>query len=236
MMIFIFQLKLLIKRIVYFGFRNNCPICNSNIRYFKRDPVSNRPDAYCPVCGAYERHRFAWYFLYNSTDLFNKSPKKILHIAPNPIIREKLSNQKQLLYIYGDLSTIDALVTFDLVNLPFSDNRFDIIICSHILEHIPNDHKAINEIFRVLKRNGFALIAIPITAEKTYEDPTVTTSEDRLKKYGQVDHVRRYGFDFIDRLKKSGFMVKTISSIQINNEIRNKHMFKEQHLFYCIKE
>ena len=100
----------------------------------------------------------------------------------------------------------------DLTNLPFEDNRFDLILCNHVLEHVTDDHKAISEIFRVLKKEGKAILQVPIDQNRinTFEDFSITDPKERTKNFGQYDHVRIYGTDFFDRLEKAGFKTEKI--------------------------
>ena len=111
-------------------------------------------------------------------------------------------------YLTADLYDSNAMVKMDITDIHYSDESFDIIICSHVLEHVEDDKKALKELFRVLKKNGWAIILVPITSDKTFEDLTIKTEEDRLKVFGQKDHVRRYGPDYIERLYEAGFFVK----------------------------
>ena len=111
----------------------------------------------------------------------------------------------------ADLFNPKAMVKMDITDIKYPAQSFDVIYCSHVLEHVPDDRKAMREFHRVLKDSGWAILLVPITAEKTFEDPTVKTPEDRLRVYGQVDHVRRYGPDFVDRLRECDFKVKTVT-------------------------
>jgi SAM-dependent methyltransferase len=92
------------------------------------------------------------------------------------------------------------------------DNRFDLVFCNHVLEHIPDDRKAMIEIYRVLKPGGTAILQIPLDASRqtTFEDPSVTDPAERARLFGQYDHVRVYGMDFFDRLRETGFRVQAI--------------------------
>jgi ubiquinone/menaquinone biosynthesis C-methylase UbiE len=100
-----------------------------------------------------------------------------------------------------------AMVKMDITNIQFPDETFDVVYCSHVLEHVPDDRKAMREFYRVLKSNGWAVLLVPIIVEKTFEDPSIDKPKDRLRLFGQSDHVRKYGRDYVDRLRESGFSV-----------------------------
>ncbi len=99
----------------------------------------------------------------------------------------------------------------DITAIPFTDETFDAVICNHVLEHIPDDRRALAELQRVLKRNGWASIQVPIEGKLTREDPSIRGAEGRTFHYGQADHVRQYGRDFLLRLSDGGFSTWTIS-------------------------
>ena len=105
----------------------------------------------------------------------------------------------------------NGTINMDITHLKYPDNYFDFILCSHVLEHIPNDIDAMKELYRVLKPNdGFGILQVPIELDReiTYEDHTITSPIEREKAFGQFDHVRIYGKDYIQRLKSVGFEVE----------------------------
>ena len=220
----------------YFGFARYCPICRSWLRLFKPYGVSSRPDACCPVCLTFERFRMLWIFLNTQTNLFDGTPKKMLHIAPEPEFVRKFKRIPNLDYLTADLNDPNVMVKMDIENIQYPDNSFDVIYCSHVFEHIPDDYKAMRELSRVLKNDGWAAIMVPINVEKTFEDPTITDPAERLRLFGQNDHVRKYGHDFKERLEQSGFIVKEWRLADIVAE-RNIVRFglKEDSVFYCTK-
>lgn len=186
--------------------RLTCPVCTMSRRGFNPHGLIPRPNARCPNCGALERHRFLWLFLQRRTDLFGGTRKKVLHFAPERFFAERLAKLPHLDYTTADLYN-PAMVKADITALPFPDASFDVLICSHVLEHIPDDRKAMRECRRVLRHDGYAVILVPITAPATVEDLTITDPKERERLYGQHDHVRRYGPDFADRLKEAGWSV-----------------------------
>lgn len=224
-----------LRPVVYWGTVKFCPVCQHRIRRFKSFGVPQRPDALCPVCNALERHRLAWIFLDRHTDLF-ASPKRMLHFAPEPALARRLAERLQQRYITADLSHEQVHVRLDLCRLPFATASVDLIFCSHVLEHVPDDLQAMRELRRVLRQTGSALIQVPISASpSTDEDPSLTEPEDRARRFGQHDHVRLYGLDFADRLARAGFLVRKITSQDVATAPAAQRMaLKDECLFHCV--
>ncbi|NND16678.1 MAG: methyltransferase domain-containing protein, partial [Eudoraea sp.] len=116
-------------------------------------------------------------------------------------------------YVSTDLNSPLASVKADLRNLPFENDTFDVILCNHVLEHIPDDEAAMKELYRVMKPGGWGVFQIPqdIYREKTFEDNSITDKAERTRIFGQYDHVRIYGLDYFDRLKEVGFEAEGIN-------------------------
>lgn len=167
-----------------------------------------RPNALSPGTLSLERHRQMWLYLQNETNFFTHK-LKVLHIAPEQEFLRKFKKMKNLEYTSADLFSPIVDVKADIVDLPFEDNSFDVIICNHVLEHIVDDRKAMSELYRVMKSGGWGIVQVPMknSLEKTYEDFTITDPKERQKHFGQYDHVRWYGMDYFDRLKSVGFDV-----------------------------
>ena len=165
-----------------------------------------RPNALSPGTLSLERHRQMWLYLQNETNFFTHK-LKVLHIAPEQEFLRKFKKMKNLEYTSADLFSPIVDVKADIVDLPFEDNSFDVIICNHVLEHIVDDRKAMSELYRVMKSGGWGIVQVPMknSLEKTYEDFTITDPKERQKHFGQYDHVRWYGMDYFDRLKSVGF-------------------------------
>ena len=169
-----------------------------------------RNNALSPSTLSLERHRLLWLFLKNETSFFTKAEKKkVLHFAPEQAFYKLFRNQKNIDYTTTDLYSPLADVKADICNLPFEDNTYDYIFCNHVLEHIPDDTKAMNELFRVLKPNGMAILQIPqdLSRAKTFSDDTILNQKERAKIFGQYDHVRIYGRDYFEKLRSIGFKV-----------------------------
>lgn len=170
-----------------------------------------RDNVLSPSTLSLERHRLLWLYLQTETDFFER-PQKMLHFAPEQAFYKRFRNLKHLDYTTTDLNSPLADVKADICNLPFEDNVYDIIFCNHVLEHIPDDKKAMEELFRVLKPKGMAILQIPQDLKRadTFEDDSIINPKERAKIFGQYDHVRVYGRDYFDRLRKIGFQVEEV--------------------------
>ncbi|MGB5275078.1 MAG: methyltransferase domain-containing protein [Flavobacteriaceae bacterium] len=170
-----------------------------------------RENVLSPSTLSLERHRLLWLYLKNETDFFS-APLKVLHFAPEQAFYKRFRTLKNLTYTTTDLNSPLADVKADICNLPFADNSFDVILCNHVLEHIPNDKKAMQELFRVLRPNGWGIFQIPqdLQRKTTFEDHSITDKKERAKIFGQYDHVRIYGWDFFDKLKSVGFKAEAL--------------------------
>ena len=201
------EVRKLIRNAPYLGTGRWCPVCERSSRRFKQYRHHPNPEAQCIHCGALERHRFAWLYLQSRTDLFDGRPKRVLHVAPEPCFDQRLKDCLGDGYLTADLMSPRAMVKMDVTKIQFPDHCFDVVYCSHVLEHIPDDRRAMREFQRVLKPGGWAILLVPITSEHTFEDPTVVEPAQRLRLFGQEDHVRTYGPDYSQRLSAAGFDV-----------------------------
>lgn len=170
-----------------------------------------RPNVLSPSTLSLERHRLLWLYLKNETDFFDK-PLQMLHMAPEQCFLSLFRKMKHLDYTTADLYSPIVDVKADILDLPFKDEAFDIVFCNHVLEHIKDDAKAMAELYRVMKPGGMGVFQVPqeLSRDKTYEDPHITSPEDKAKHFGQYDHVRIYGRDYFDRLRKAGFKVQEV--------------------------
>lgn len=176
-----------------------------------------RKNALSPSTLSLERHRLMWLFLQQESNFFSSDKKlKVLHIAPEQCFLDLFRKQQNLEYTTSDLESPIADVKADICDLPFEDNSFDVVFCNHVLEHIPNDTKAMQELYRVMKTGGFGIFQIPqdLSREVTFEDNSITDPKERAKIFGQYDHVRVYGRDYFDKLRSIGFTVDEIDYTQ----------------------
>lgn len=233
----ILRLPKLLKQLVYWGNDRYCPICQSHVRQFLEYGIIPRQDALCPICTSFERHRFVWLFFCQGTDLFDFSKKSMLHVAPEKSIMNNLINVENLDYCTIDIANPLASVKMDITDLDFPNDNFDVIYCSHVLEHIVEDKIAMHELCRVLKPKGWAVIQVPISGEFTIEDPSISSPDDRERLFGNPDHVRVYGEDIVGRLENAGFYVEIINVTEVVGMDERKRMSipEDGKLFYCLK-
>ena len=186
-----------------------------------------RPNVLSPSTLSLERHRLLWLYLKNETAFFT-TDKKVLHFAPEQAFYSRFRQMKNLDYTTTDLNSPLADVKADICNLPFKDNTYDVIFCNHVLEHIPDDTKAMRELYRVLKKGGMGIFQIPqdLNREVTFEDNSITDRKERAKIFGQYDHVRIYGKDYFDKLRSVGFKVDEVDY--------TKTLLEEEITKYCL--
>ncbi len=207
------NLSVLMRPVIYQFFKGNNftdPIDGNSYRKFLPYGYGKqRENALSPGTLSLERHRQMWLYLQNETDFFSKK-YRVLHIAPEQEFLRRFKKMKNLDYISADLYSPIVDVKADLLDLPFEDNSFDVVFCNHVLEHIIDDQKAMSELYRVMKPGGWGILQVPMknSLEKTYEDFTITDPKERQKHFGQYDHVRWYGMDYFERLRKVGFRVE----------------------------
>ena len=174
--------------------------------------VIQRPNILSPSTLSLERHRLLWLYLKYKTNFFTEQ-LEVLHFAPEQCFLKRFRSLKNITLTTTDLESPIADVKADICNLPFKDNSYDVILCNHVLEHIPDDTKAMQELYRVLKPNGWGIFQIPqdLSRTTTFEDDTITDKTERAKIFGQYDHVRIYGLDYFDKLRTIGFKVDEVN-------------------------
>lgn len=218
-------LKTTFRKIFYFGSARQCPFCKSTFRKFlpfgwnypilKEQKVVGagyRLNSICPDCGSSDRERLLYLYLLHKSDIFT-SPCRFLHVAPEKQLEKILCGSSNIRYLSADITSRDVMVQMDLTQIPLPDKSFDVIVCCHVLEHILDDCKAMAELYRVLKPGGWAILQVPIATalEKTVEDSSIISPRARGETFGQEDHVRLYGCDYVTRLAAAGFQVELFS-------------------------
>ena len=197
-----------------------------------------RENVLAPGTLSLERHRLFWLYLKNETTFFS-APLRVLHFAPEQAFVQKFKKQKNLTYTTTDLNSPIADVKADICDLPFKDNSFDFIICNHVLEHIPDDTKAMQELYRVLAPSGTAIVQVPYDAKReiTFEDNTITDQSERTRIFGQYDHLRVYGMDYFKKLSSIGFDVNALdyTSGISSDDIERYRLCKGELLPVCKK-
>lgn len=194
------------------GHRFTDPIDGSSYRRFLPYGYQKiRENALCPGTLSLERHRLLWLYLERETSFLTDSIK-VLHVAPEQVFYQKFRSFSHWDYTTTDLYSPLADVKADLRKLPFENHAYDLILCNHVLEHIPDHLQALSELYRVLKKGGTLIAQVPLdlNREKTFEDPTITDPQERSRIFGQYDHVRIYGKDYSDFLNQTGFSSQCI--------------------------
>ena len=197
-----------------------------------------RENVLAPGTLSLERHRLFWLYLKNETTFFS-APLRVLHFAPEQAFVQKFKKQKNLTYTTTDLNSPIADVKADICDLPFKNNSFDFIICNHVLEHIPDDTKAMQELYRVLAPSGTAIVQVPYDVKRTitFEDNTITDQSERTRIFGQYDHLRVYGMDYFKKLSSIGFEVNALdyTSNMSSDDIERYRLCKGELLPVCKK-
>lgn len=237
------------KRKIYNGDDVFCPICKSSFTVFGPFGLDKRKNARCYHCGSLERHRLVYLYLKDKFNLFHASSKKkvrLLHFAPEKMFYDIFSESDGIEYtpcdLYPEKFQYNGRVEIkkiDITEIPFKENSFDFILCSHVLEHISNDRLAMSEMHRVLTKNGDGILQVPVDYSRkvTYEDDTITAPEERIKHFGQHDHVRVYGKDYKKRLKDSGFKVKEVDYISSlsKTDTYKFGLIESEYIYHCRK-
>lgn len=231
------RLKRISDIVLNIGFKYYCPICGWRARRFLSHGKRARPNARCPFCLSLGRHRLDWIFFSRRTNLFDGTPKRMLHIAPERWLESRLRRVPGLDYLSADLNNPRAMERMDITDIQYPDNHFSVIYCSHVLEHVPDDRRALGEFFRVLAPGGWAVLRVPIIAEKTWEDPNITDPDERARHFGQWDHVRACGPDYADRIREAGFDASLIYGRDVigKQDQLKMSILGKQLIFYCRK-
>ena len=228
----------------YAGKGRKCPICGGEKRKFLPYGYGKvREDALCPKCLSLERHRLLWHYLMNNDSEREriKNLPTILHIAPEVCLMREFKRiylSAPQNYITADLESPLADMHFDVQQIPMADSSVDIIICNHLLEHVESDHKALKEMYRIMRPGGLGIMLAPIdyTLEMTFEDDTITDPKQRAEVFGQYDHRRIYGKDYLERLRAAGFEAFEIDyAAEFSDSDRTKFSFGSDKLYIVRK-
>jgi SAM-dependent methyltransferase len=197
------------RRIRAFGRNRYCALCGSHLRTFLPHGNPIRLHSVCPVCQSRERHRLAWLFM-SECVFVDDRPCKVLHVAPEPSVAQRMRKLEQVDYVCGDIRATDG-IRMDVHELPFKDQSFDFVYCSHVLNMVRDDVQALRELKRVLRTDGMALVQVPLSSgEKTIESESGWDDHDRIAAFGDP-HIRRsHGKDAVTRFEQSGLRVERI--------------------------
>ena len=206
-------------RLRYAGRRRRCPNCGARLRAFETySPIGSQ----CPRCGARDRHRLLAVYLETASPVARGRPR-VLHVAPESSVAIVLERLGWSGYRSVDLEPGVADVAADLTALPFADRSFDLVICSHVLEHVADDRRALAELARVVSERGEVLVLTPLDhrLEATIEDPAAS-AEERRRRFGQGDHVRIYGADLLERIRAAGLAASRFDADQVAEPLRRR--------------
>ena len=230
----------LVAPLLYKGNKVECPVCERSFSKFLSygSEVKHRENVLCPYDLTLERHRLMWLYLKNRSNFF-KEPLDVLHIAPEQCFHKRFKNQKNINYLTGDLVSPIADLHFDLHNIPLAESQFDVVFCNHVLEHVGDAMQCMKELNRVMKPGGWGIFQVPqdFTLEKTYEDPTITSPEEREKHFWQKDHVRLFGKDYPEWLKKAGFEIdEYVPKDHFSEGEINRYRLMEKEVLYIARK
>jgi len=234
----------------YYGSKFHCPQCKGNFSSFlsighdipviKTKEIIGagyRKNAACPRCFSTDRTRLIYLYLKNYKPDFFSSKFKLLHVAPEISLFRLFKKLKNIDCYFADLDSPLADTVMDITRINYADEYFNVIICNHVLEHISDDLQAMKELYRVLKKGAYAILQVPISykLDKTYENNEIITPEDKEREFGQKDHVRIYGKDYIDRLSSVGFKVNAFDYNKSTFADIKYSLCKDEKVFICEK-
>lgn len=235
------------------GHRLECPFCGWHFRRFRPAGFHYRVivekqvigghwhrDNVCPRCMSNARERLAYLYLQERTSVFQQ-PSLLLHVAPEPQLAAVLKRAPKIRYVSADLFEAGVMSRFDVQQMPFRDETFDVVVCNHVMEHVGDDAVAMREVRRILKPGGWAMLQVPIALalDRTIEDPEARTDQERIDRFGQEDHVRLYSRpDYIGRLRAAGFAVTADDYAQSlgSEKVARFGLVQEEEVFICHKD
>jgi SAM-dependent methyltransferase len=214
-----------------------CPVCEHQFARFRDD--WNRANAICWRCGSHERHRALWLYLDQLRPELLDDTRELLHFAPEWCLERRLRQRRGLRYATADLDPGKAELKLDITGMDLPDGSFDALLCSHVLEHVPDDSAAMRELRRILRPGGWAIVMVPldINRTRTYEDPSITDPADREREFWQDDHVRLYAPDIGERLTSAGFEVSVERVAQrLGEQVATRYaLLESDYVFFCRK-
>ena len=225
--------------LLYKGNNVECPVCERSFSKFLSygADIVHRDNVLCPYDLTLERHRLMWLYLKDESNFFTAEKLDVLHIAPEQCFHALFKKQSNLNYLTGDLVSPIADLHFDLHNIPLEDNRFDVVFCNHVMEHVDDAIRCMSELHRVMKPGGWGIMQVPQDhkRELTLEDPSITSPEDREKYYWQKDHVRLFGQDYPKWLEKAGFRVTLFDKeSKYDQKLIARYRLQKEEILYIV--
>lgn len=196
---------------------------------------------WCPFCRSHDRERHLLLFFDRLHLLDQLAHASVLHIAPEKWVAQRIESCRPARYVKGDLiPSREGVEKVDVTAIPYGEGTFDWVICNHVLEHVPDDAKALDELYRVLKPGGKAILQTPYAAKLacTLQDPArIDTDAKRFEFYGQEDHIRLYGLDLFDRIRTAGFRLDLKKHAECLSDIDADRygVNPKEPLFLCVK-
>lgn len=231
----------LVAPLLYKGNKVECPVCDKQFSKFLSygSDMAHRDNVLCPYDLTLERHRLMWLYLKNHSNFFTAEKLNVLHMAPEQCFHGRFKKQENLNYLTGDIVSPLAELHFDLHQIPLEDNRFDVVFCNHVMEHVDDALQCMKELYRVMAPGGWGILQVPqdFTRDTTYEDPSIVTPEDREKHYWQKDHVRLFGKDYPQWLEKAGFKVEAFDKEKFyGSEVIERYRLDPKEVLYIVSK
>ena len=244
----------------YRGTQYRCTICHVQLRAFKPvfrsywthyqqyeyiySPFAmetfNMGAFSCPSCDSYDRERLTALYLERAFAAFDSGRRyRLIEFAPAHALHRTVKRYPFVEYRSADLVSRVVDDRVDITNCPYADGSVDVFLCSHVLEHIEDDRKAMRELHRILAPGGFGIVLVPLFPgiDETHEDPKLDTLELRWKYFGGGDHMRQYGKrDFVDRLAAAGFMVDQLGVDYFGKEVFRTNGIAENSVLYVLRK
>ncbi len=227
--------------LLFKGNKVECPVCEKHFSKFLSygSDIAHRENVLCPYDLTLERHRLMWLYLKDHSNFFTQNKLNVLHIAPEQCFYGRFKKQNNLNYLTGDLVSPLADLHFDLHEIPLEDNRFDVVFCNHVLEHVDDALRCMKELYRVMKPGGWGIMQVPQDHNRdvTFEDPSIVSPEDREKFYWQKDHVRLFGKDYPDWLRKAGFNVEEFDKeSNYDATLVERYRLQKEEILYIVRK
>ena len=227
--------------ILYRGNNVECPVCEKKFSKFLSygSNVAHRENVLCPYDLTLERHRLMYLYLKQESNFFTGENLSVLHMAPEQCFIDRFKKQKNLNYLTADIESPIADLHFDLHEIPLEDNRFDVVFCNHVMEHVENPLQCMKELYRVMKKGGWALMQVPqdFNRDITYEDASITSPKELEKHFWQKDHLRLFGKDYPQWLQKAGFIVEEFDlNKHFDKNVINRFRLLQGEILYIAKK
>jgi SAM-dependent methyltransferase len=224
-----------VSAVVNAGSGVECPTCRRGFRRFAR--FRGMHDQ-CPGCGTLMRQRAVTLLLRDHLRVPEKTGGRVLHVGPARGLSEWISSRPGVDYLSVDLDSPNAMMQADVTDLPFSEGSFDVVLCKHVLEHVPDDKAALAEMFRVLRPGGRAVFQVPPSSlAETFEDASIIDPTERERLFGQYDHVRICGADYGARIADAGFEVDEVDYVaRLDQEDRTRYGLRTGEPFFVCRK